>query len=97
MLRNAPRKRKHKPNPTSKPTDEDLKHEAFVPKRFGEALTADRVANGKDEAADKHVDKCALVVLDKYAGTIAAYPAIHNDAETTQASFLQFVAPNDDV
>eukprot|EP00959_Pyramimonas_sp_CCMP1952_P234644 4902729-Pyramimonas_sp.AAC.1 len=87
MAQNAPCRRQHKPHPRAAPTDEDTAYEAFVPKKFGEALTADHIVLAKDDAADKHGDKYALVVLDRYTGTITAYPAMHKDAATTKASF----------
>eukprot|EP00959_Pyramimonas_sp_CCMP1952_P251420 5253822-Pyramimonas_sp.AAC.1 len=46
-----------------------------------------------DDASDEYGDKYALVVLDKYAVAIMAYPAKHMDAETTKASFLEFLVP----
>eukprot|EP00959_Pyramimonas_sp_CCMP1952_P227690 4760637-Pyramimonas_sp.AAC.1 len=92
MAQNAPRRRQRKPHPPAAPTDEDTAHEVFVPKKFGEALTADRAVLAKDDAADKHGDKYALVVLDRYTGIIMAYPAARKDAATTKASFQQFVA-----
>eukprot|EP00959_Pyramimonas_sp_CCMP1952_P140158 2933114-Pyramimonas_sp.AAC.1 len=84
------------PHPPAAPTDEDTAYEAFVPKKLGEALTADHIVLAKDDAADKHGDKCALVVLDRYTGIIAAYPSVNQDAATTKASFQQFIAANDE-
>eukprot|EP00959_Pyramimonas_sp_CCMP1952_P289627 6057537-Pyramimonas_sp.AAC.1 len=97
MAQNAPCRRQHKPHPPAAPTDEGTAYEAFAPKKFGEALTADHVDLAKDGAADKHGDKCALVVLDRCTGVFTAYPALHKDAATTEASFQQFIAPNDQV
>eukprot|EP00959_Pyramimonas_sp_CCMP1952_P107078 2238720-Pyramimonas_sp.AAC.1 len=97
MAQNAPCRRQHKPHPLAAPTDEDTAHEAFAPKKFGGALTADRVVLAKDDAADKHGDKCAPVVLDRYTGIIMAYPAAHRDAATTKASSQQFIAASDEV
>eukprot|EP00959_Pyramimonas_sp_CCMP1952_P214134 4480350-Pyramimonas_sp.AAC.1 len=94
---NAPCRRQRKPHPPAAPTDEDTAHGAFVPKMFGEALTADHVVLAKDDAADKHGDKYALVALDRYTGIFTAYPAMHKDAATTKASFQQFIAANDAV
>eukprot|EP00959_Pyramimonas_sp_CCMP1952_P241885 5055993-Pyramimonas_sp.AAC.1 len=48
-----------------------------------------------DDAAVKHGDKYALVVLDRCAGIFMAYPALHKAAATTKASFQQFIAAND--
>eukprot|EP00959_Pyramimonas_sp_CCMP1952_P266370 5568888-Pyramimonas_sp.AAC.1 len=68
MAPNAPCRGQHKPHPPTDPTDEDTAYEAFVPKKFGEALTADHVVLANDDAADKHGDKYALVVLDRCTG-----------------------------
>ena len=97
MIQNTPCRRRHKPNPPPAPTDEDTQYEAFVPKRFAEALTADHVVLAADDAADRHGDKYALVVLDKYTGIIMAFPAKHKDAEHAEAVFRQFLAANDEV
>eukprot|EP00959_Pyramimonas_sp_CCMP1952_P229533 4799076-Pyramimonas_sp.AAC.1 len=43
MAQNAPFRRQHKPHPPADPADEDTAYEAFVPKKCGEALTADHV------------------------------------------------------
>eukprot|EP00959_Pyramimonas_sp_CCMP1952_P179069 3743477-Pyramimonas_sp.AAC.1 len=43
MAQNAPCRRQHKPHPPADPTDEDTAYEAFAPKKFGEALTADHI------------------------------------------------------
>eukprot|EP00959_Pyramimonas_sp_CCMP1952_P397095 8320014-Pyramimonas_sp.AAC.1 len=97
MAQNAPCRRQRKPRPPAAPTDEDTAYEAFVPKKFGEALTADLIVLAKGDAADKHGDKCALVVLDRYTGIFMAYQALHMDAATTKASFQQLIAAKDEV
>eukprot|EP00959_Pyramimonas_sp_CCMP1952_P142923 2992027-Pyramimonas_sp.AAC.1 len=61
--------------------------QALIPKKSGEALTADHIVLAKDDAADKRGDKYALVVLDRCTGIFMAYPALHKDAATTKASF----------
>eukprot|EP00959_Pyramimonas_sp_CCMP1952_P256923 5367820-Pyramimonas_sp.AAC.1 len=68
MAQNAPCRRQRTPHPPAAPTDEDTAYEAFEPKKFGEALTADHIVLAKDDAADKHGDKYALIVLDRYTG-----------------------------
>eukprot|EP00959_Pyramimonas_sp_CCMP1952_P430098 9008027-Pyramimonas_sp.AAC.1 len=96
MAQNAPCRRQHKPHPPAAPADEDAAYEAVVPEKFREALTADHVVLAKDDAADKHGDKYALVVLDRYTGISMAHPALHKDAATTKASLQQFLAANDE-
>ena len=97
MIQNTPCRRKHRPNAPPALTDDATQYEAFVPKRFPAALTADHIVLAADEAADRDGDKYALVVLDKYTGIIMAYPAKHKDAEHTEASFRQFLAAIDEV
>ena len=97
MIQNTPCRRQHKNNIPSAPTEDDVAYEAFVPARFGDSLTADHIVLAKDEAADKHGDKYALVVFDKFTGILMAYPAVRKDAATPKASFQSFVAPNDEI
>eukprot|EP00959_Pyramimonas_sp_CCMP1952_P008344 174529-Pyramimonas_sp.AAC.1 len=61
VAQKAPCRRQRKPHPPAAPADEDTACEVFVPKKFGEALTADRVVLAEDDAADKRGDKHALV------------------------------------
>eukprot|EP00959_Pyramimonas_sp_CCMP1952_P136449 2855573-Pyramimonas_sp.AAC.1 len=96
MAQNAPCRRQRRPHPPADPADEDTAYEAFVSKKFGEALTADHIVLAKDEAADKRGDKYALIVLDRCASIFMAYPALHKDAATAKASFQQFIAANDE-
>eukprot|EP00959_Pyramimonas_sp_CCMP1952_P415667 8709453-Pyramimonas_sp.AAC.1 len=56
VAQNAPCRRPREPHPPAAPAEEDTAYEAFVPKKFGEAPTADHVVLAKDNAADKRSD-----------------------------------------
>ena len=81
-MQNAPCTR---PSAPAAPAADVAACEACVPDRFAESLTADRVVRADDEAADRRVDKCAFLALDRYAGVVMAFPATHRDAECTEA------------
>eukprot|EP00959_Pyramimonas_sp_CCMP1952_P329811 6905386-Pyramimonas_sp.AAC.1 len=82
LVHNAPCRRGCRPNPPTNPIAEDAQYETFVPERFGEALTADHIVLAADHATNKN-------------GAIVADPAKREDVETTGASFLEFLAPNE--
>ena len=94
-MRNTPRGRQRKPSARAAPAADDAAYEAFVPKLLAESLTADRVVLADDEAANRRVNKIALVTLNRCAVVAMAYSANREDAESTKASFLEFLAPND--
>ena len=61
MIQNTPCRRRHGKHAPSEPTEDDTAYEAFVPKRFADALTADHIILAKDDAASRHGDKYALI------------------------------------
>ena len=55
-MQNTPCRRQHK-SASAEPTVDDTTYNAFQPKAFGEALTADHIVLARDEAADKYGNK----------------------------------------
>lgn len=78
----ARRRRQRSPEPVLR-TEEDALVEDFVPKKFGDLITADHIVIGDEQAHSRHGDAAALVCFDRGTAALGVYPAARRTTEET--------------
>ena len=93
----ARRRIQHRAVEPAERTDDDTHVEEFVPKKFGDLITADHIVIGDELAHSSLGDVTALVCFDRSTSALGVYPAPRRTSDETLKGFQAFVGPETDV